>query len=475
MFRLVVCIAVAWGVLTAVSRAMPNSESESVLEVGFSSADITPQVAPEKPVWMAGYVPGRAATGVHDPLFARCAVMRSGSRKIALVSLDLIGLQYPAVLKIRNALSGFDYVMVCSTHNHEGPDVIGVWGKSVFQRGVDEAYLKSVIDKVVELVHVADGRLTRVVADFGTAEDSSLLNDSREPFVKDGVLRVLRFTSWDGGRPTGLVVQWNCHPEALGSRNTLITADYPAATVDELSRRYSCPVVLVVGAIGGLLAPPSDRIADDSGKMLGSGDFEFARRYGIAVADLADKAIAASRRIELTPFAIAARPVVIQVENPWYRAARVFGVIRRQGRVWTGDSEQLGDPVTAENAEQPTGVETEVGCLKLGSLRIAAIPGELYPELVSGKVPDPAEAGADFPEAPREESVEQLMGEGPWMLVGLANDEVGYLIPKRQWDNLPPYAYGRSTAPYGEINSCGPAAAPTVMRALARRLSELPK
>ncbi len=474
MFRLVVCFVIGV-VLPRAAWASQSVETDSVFEVGFSAAEITPQLSPETPVWMAGYVPGRAATGVHDPLFARCVVMRGGSRKIALVALDLIGLQYPAVLKIRHALPGFDYVMVCSTHNHEGPDVIGVWGKSVFQRGVDDAYMKSVIDKAVELVHVADGRLAPAVADFGTAEDSSLLNDSREPFVTDGTLRVLKFSSSDGGRPSGVIVQWNCHPEALGSRNTLITADYPAATIDELSRRYSCPVVLVVGAIGGLLAPPSGRIADDSGRTLGSGDFEFARRYGVAVADLAEKAIAASKRIGLTPFAIAARPVMIQVENPWYRAARVFGVIRRQGRVWTGDFEQLGELVTAENADQPTGVETEVGCLKLGSLRIAAIPGELYPELVSGRVPDPAEAGADFPDAPREESIEQLMGGNPWMLVGLANDEIGYVIPKRQWDSRPPYAYGRSTAPYGEINSCGPGAAPVVMRALAKRLSELPQ
>lgn len=474
MFRFVICFVIGV-VLPRAAWASQRVEAGSVFEVGFSAAEITPQLSPETPVWMAGYVPGRAATGVHDPLFARCVVMRGGSSKIALVALDLIGLQYPAVLKIRNALPGFDYVMVCSTHNHEGPDVIGVWGKSVFQRGVDDAYMTSVIDKVVELVRVADGRLAPAVADFGTAEDSSLLNDSREPFVKDGTLRVLKFSSSDGGKPSGVIVQWNCHPEALGSRNTLITADYPAATIDELSRRHSCPVVLVVGAIGGLLAPPSGRIADDSGRTLGSGDFEFARRYGVAVADLAERAITASKRIDLTPFAIAARPVMIQVENPWYRAARVFGVIRRQGRVWTGDFEQLGELVTAENADQPTGVETEVGCLKLGSLRIAAIPGELYPELVSGRVPDPAEAGADFPDAPREESIEQLMGGNPWMLVGLANDEIGYVIPKRQWDSRPPYAYGRSTAPYGEINSCGPGAAPVVMRALAKRLSELPK
>jgi hypothetical protein len=46
------------------------------------------------------------------------------------------------------------------------------------------------------------------------------------------------------------------------------------------------------------------------------------------------------------------------------------------------------------------------------------------------------------------------------MIVGLANDELGYIIPKRQWDEKPPFAYGRTSAQYGEINSVGPDTAP---------------
>ncbi|MEZ6111569.1 MAG: hypothetical protein R3C99_11185 [Pirellulaceae bacterium] len=43
---------------------------------------------------------------------------------------------------------------------------------------------------------------------------------------------------------------------------------------------------------------------------------------------------------------------------------------------------------------------------------------------------------------------------------------MGYIIPRRQWDERPPFAYGRSKSQYGEINSCGPAVAPLLMRAL---------
>jgi hypothetical protein len=51
------------------------------------------------------------------------------------------------------------------------------------------------------------------------------------------------------------------------------------------------------------------------------------------------------------------------------------------------------------------------------------------------------------------------------LIVGLANDEVGYIIPKRQWDEKPPYCYGRSKPQYGEENSVGPDAAPVLCNA----------
>ena len=55
-----------------------------------------------------------------------------------------------------------------------------------------------------------------------------------------------------------------------------------------------------------------------------------------------------------------------------------------------------------------------------------------------------------------------------WLLIGLANDEIGYIIPRRQWDMAAPFAYGRTTPQYGEINSCGPGVAPVIMGAGSR-------
>ncbi len=446
-----------------------------VLKAGFAEADITPALVAGKPVYLAGYGMNRKATGVHDPIMARCVVLESGGERIALACVDLIGLQHPQVKEIRSRLADFRYVMVSSTHNHEGPDVIGIWGRGPFHRGVDDSYLTLVVERVVAMIQEAAGKLAPVTAAFGTAEDESLVNDSRLPVVKDGVLRVVRLNQAGTAMPAGLIIDWSSHPEALGSKNKLLTADFPHATVAALVKRYQCPVLYLSGAVGGLLAPPRGNVKDAAGNVLHEGDYEYARIYGEMVADLAAKAIDSAEPLALAPFVVSSRPIAVPVENPLYRVARAIGVLKRPATVWTGDFQQFGDPMTLEKKSLPSAVESEVAYLRLGELHVACIPGEIYPELVYGKIQEPVDPAADFPEAPLEPSVASLMPGKKWLLIGLANDEVGYIIPKRQWDKSSPYAYGKQAGQYGEINSCGPQVGPIVMEALKRRVEEAGK
>ena len=61
------------------------------------------------------------------------------------VGLD-IGLMYDDVNKIRRRASeivgvNVDRIIVACTHNHEGPDTIGLWGPDELMSGVDEDYM----------------------------------------------------------------------------------------------------------------------------------------------------------------------------------------------------------------------------------------------------------------------------------------------------------------------------------------------
>jgi hypothetical protein len=58
-------------------------------------------------------------------------------------------------------------------------------------------------------------------------------------------------------------------------------------------------------------------------------------------------------------------------------------------------------------------------------------------------------------------------------VIGLANDELGYIIPRSQWDAEAPWLYGEDEETYGEIVSMGPGTAPLLHAALREILADL--
>jgi len=456
-------------VVASIAIHIENSDAQT-LSAGFGSADVTPELRDDKPVWLAGYGHGRRATGVHDPLTARAVVLDDGANRIAIVGVDSVGLQLATVRRIRERLPNFHYVLVASTHDHEAPDVIGIWGATPLQNGVDPEYLDLVVERTVKAVRAAEGKLSPAAAKYGTVREPRLLRDSRLPKVLDDVLRVVVIESTGGNsaKPLGLIVQWNCHPEALGSRNTALTADFVASAVAELERRYACPVVYVSGALGGLLAPPGGLYRDAAGKPVPGSTFEYAELYGRDVAAAAARAVDAASPLQLAPIMAITEQIYVPVENPIYQMAQTLGVLRRECFLWTGDPRRRGKVPEGDERKRSAALETEVGVLRLGELSVACLPGELYPELVYGQVQNPVDPGADFPDAAVETPVTKSLPQERLLIVGLANDEIGYLIPKRQWDQRPPFCYGRRDAQYGEINSCSCDAAMIVLESLRR-------
>ncbi len=438
--------------------------------VGFGEADLTPAVE-GKTVYLAGFGHNRLATGVHDPLMARAVVFQSSpgpepaaSRKLALVSIDLVGFFHANVVNVRKQLPGFDYVLVSSTHNHEGPDTLGIWGPSAFKSGVDPEYMRYVEKQIVKAVRAAEQSLKPAAARIGKINAPELLHDGREPQVLHDELLVLEFSA-AAARPLGLLVQWNCHPETLSSKNTLLSADYVGYTVNYLKKKHGCPVAYFTGTVGGLMTSLHVPIKDEQGNELKDGTFEKTERYGVLLGQAADQALVAARPLELTPIEVKSKDVFVPMTNRLYLAARWMKVLERDAFLWTGDPHKA-EPSLVEAADKPMCIRTEVAILRLGDLQVACIPGEIYPELVLDKVQDPVEPNADFPDAPVEPAIYKQLKSPHRMLIGLANDEIGYILPKRQWDEKPPFCYGRKRAQYGEVNSVGPDAGPVLCRVL---------
>ena len=114
---------------------------------------------------------------------------------------------------------------------------------------------------------------------------------------------------------------------------------------------------------------------------------------------------------------------------------------------------------------------SEVAFIQLGEATITGIPGELYPEIAVGGIESPK--GADFAIEPQE--VPPLRGQLPGklnLMVNLANDAIGYIIPKSEWDKDAPWIYDESEETYGEVVSLGPNTAPIIHQTVIKLAEE---
>jgi hypothetical protein len=429
---------------------------------GFAKEKITPAIG-ATPVYLAGFDTDRKATGVHDELWARAMAVGDGRQKIAIVAVDLIGVFHADVLKARELLQQKvpgAVLVVTSTHDHEGPDTLGLWGKGHFSSGVDPRYLDRVRRTIADTAAEALGRMRPGRLVLGKTRTPGLIEDGRLPRVIDDTLVALQVVGEDGAT-LGSVVDWSSHPEALGGKNTLVTSDFPHYLRARMEERLGGTCVFLVGAIGGLMTPLGLELTGADGRLVPADSFALARAVGERAADAALEALKAGRPSASSALEHRSATVFVPLENRLFRLAIFLGVLDRQ--VFS-----KGRPATSLFGDD---FRTEIGYLRLGDVEALLVPAEIYPELVLGKIQDPQDPGADFPGAPRERALLTLLTSEYKVVLGLANDEIGYIIPRSEWDAKAPFAYGRKEAQYGEVNSVGPGAAPALAEAFERLLA----
>jgi hypothetical protein len=447
--------------LLALVAAPTPAPPAPALRFGFAKREITP-VLGATPVYMAGFGHDRKASSVHDPLWARAVAVSDGRQKIAIVSLDLIGFFHADVLKARERLqqqAPGAVLIVASTHDHEGPDTMGLWGRGSFSSGVDPSYLERVRRAIVEAAADALGRLKPARLVLAKIRTSGLIEDGRLPRVIDDTLVAMRVVGEDGAT-LGSIINWSSHPEALGGSNIAISSDFPHFLRARMEERLGGTCVFLVGAIGGLMTPLGLQLTGPTGVPVPQDSFEFAQAVGERAADAALEALRSGQPSTSEALEHRSATVFVPLENRLFRLAMFLGVLDRQ--VVSG-----GQPASALFGDD---LSTEIGYLRLGDAEVLLVPAEIYPELVLGGIQDPQDPAADFPGAARERALFTLLRSEYKLVFGLANDEIGYVIPRSEWDARKPFAYGRAEAQYGEVNSVGPSAAGRLVEAYERLL-----
>ncbi len=471
----------------------------AAFQAGAAKRDVTPSL--DRPVFIAGFGINRRATGVHDPIWVRCLTLSDGKTTVAFVGIDVIGFFYePDVLAVRELVRKRWHrpvtVLIATTHNHEGPDTLGLWGPSPLKTGRDERYMAWLRQQTAECILDALKRMepaTLVFAMNQRQDLAALQLDTRLPLVKDHRLLVMQAISIKTGKAIGTLVNWANHPEVLGSQNSLLSADFCWALYERLEALVGGIPVFWNGAIGGLITPLGEEVKvidPRSGQPAPEASFQKAELIGQIVADAAAEALKGKSVVRLAKgtLRVLLRPLFVPMQNERFRLAAGSEVLVRP--LYTKGKPDLrtvstelpldGSKVTVKKALGEE-LRTEVGVVAIypaGKKKpitlFLLIPGEVYPELVYGGIT--RYPGADFEQAPPEpilmDAVRQI-GAPFVFVVGMANDEIGYIIPQCEWDEQPPWLNNAPQQPYGEVNSVGWKAARILNQTLVNLLSQI--
>ncbi len=432
-------------------------------------------------VWLAGFGPGRAAQGVHDDLYVRAVTFRQGDVHFAWVVVDVVGYFHSEVVRIREAARAagldFDHILVGSTHNHEGPDTMGIWGRTTFSGGINDAYMDFIVAEAVEALKEANEKAEPVQLSLVQTEAPELVADSREPNIIDQTMTAIRLADQDDAVKTSIVI-WGNHPEALSDENQEVTSDYPNFLRKRLEVEYpGSNAIFFPGNLGGLMNPLRVVGCPDSegNATCSNGQFEKAQYIGEGAAERVIEAFGSAALVEPEAPTIGFRRqrILFALQNRGFITAYAAGVFDRP--VHSPEGRRIPRS-TAENislAQAQAGAlrtQSEVNAFDIGPLHIVTAPGELYPELwlagPDGNSLAEKPANADIPDAELPMPLSLLGPDRPMRaIINQGNDSLGYIIPKTQFDLQEPYAY-RENGQYGEENSMGPDSAPFLEEAI---------
>ena len=404
-------------------------------------------------VWIGGFGPLRPAQDVHDPIWARTIVLSQDEQYVAFVAIDVVGLGSPRIheAKDRLAIDGFDRdrLVVASSHNHQGPDTMGLWGDPITlsnpTSGMDPAYQERVTDAIESSVREAaasmepvDLRVATVLmrdrspwfngAAFGgknpKTKQHGMINDGRDPVVVSDQLLVMQ-GMLSSGEAAFTLTNWSGHPETRDSNNNSISSDWVGVSREVIEERFGGMALHLPESLGGMqsalggelprvtedgvhvfatceaeaVADPDD--ADCFGRDPGAdrvdadGDsvpvwaekstWDFVTSHGWHIAEATIDIIEDAPTVSASPIDVQTEPIYVPIDNFAYQILGPHDIFD------LGLDDAVTDPALCPRAaDSKLGcIETQTSQIRVGPVGFVAVPGELLPELAWG-FPDDA-------------------------------------------------------------------------------------
>ncbi len=388
--------------------------SDNQFLAAAAAVNITPDLH-AYPIHLHGYGARGSSTaaGVHDPLYGKILVMQRGENIVVIVTMDILqidGLLLDAIVE-RVALPGIsqESLIVCASHTHSAPAALQKrtrnlpprlnWYESNYYEYCVEALARGVREAVANLQPARYGK--------SKAKLGNLVRNRRVPSydydtrafcgpVEEGIavddeLITMQFIN-DSGDVIATLVNLAAHGTVLGADNLLVSADW-AGYMQHSVENHCGGICLYSNGAEGNLAP------DCGAGQLGFAEAEtFGLTIGTKVIELTgsltfqdpDQLTSYSKIVELPDYQV-------PEESPFLQA----GLSREfvENFVRTSYPEKIRQTL-----------------VRLDDIVMLTIPGEMFTEL-----------SLDFKARARD------MGVAVPMILGLANDSIGYMLSTDQY------------------------------------------
>ena len=429
---------------------LPTGEFDAIkkpasdfFSAGFGKATIIPPDLLRRKYYVAGYNINNPAKGILDIPHAHALWLddNSGRGAVVFVSLDAVVMLKKDVETAKASMAEFleekgcRNINIICTHSHAGIDTMGLWGP-LPKTGRDPKYMEVVFEGIRQAVESAYKDCREGSFYLGRVEVEGMQKDIRTPEVFSKTLTRLRFEPRDGSRDI-YFINFAGHPETLGSKNSLVSADFPAYLRKKIYDTNRAETVYCVGAIGGMITMHTH----DGDKV------ESTKKIG---RDLADFVLAIKDEEKLeAKVNYLKQEFYADVDNFVLMLAAKTGILKADRHI-------------QKSSTYGYVLKSEMTYFEIGSLSMLLLPCEIFPELVFGGYLSAEESATGLGPEINPTPLTEIAGEKELLVFGLANDELGYVLPPNDFilaEGIPYLDRVRDRHDrnhYEETNSMGP-------------------
>jgi hypothetical protein len=387
------CIAFTLASISGLMTGAPARAADETLRVGVFRVEINPPLG--SPV---AYAPARK---IEDPLSARGIVLLGAGKPIVLCAVDSIGIGNEGFTRWREGLAEavgttVDRVAVHVLHQHDAPrhdftveallDEHGLGGKRF-----DVAYMRTSIENAGKAaaravksarpcthLEVGKAKVEKVASNRRILGDDKKVrivrwSASKDPDaikapegVIDPYVRLVSF--WNEDKPIACLTYYACHPQSYYGKGD-VTAEFIGLARARREKESNLPHIHFNGASGNVAA----------GKY---NDGSAAMRPVLTdrVAAGMKAAWEARKRVAISPSSVSWRvePVHLPVGKHLDREKAIAILADTKGNA-TARFNAAGQ-IAFLNRSKKAGYPVDLTCLKLGSVYLVHMPGELFVE-----------------------------------------------------------------------------------------------